>query len=307
MYEVQGSWTEALSGGFRDWARTSVGYLVRLGPLMVVAGFASGLAIQWISPDTVARYFGNDLQGVAIAATLGILINVPLLFEIPLVALGLMLGMGTAPAAALLFTAAAGGPVTFWGLAQVIPKRAIASFATATWILGAAGGLAVMGIGAFLWDSTASASVDASAVARGVGDSSAAITDQELVDVSGDGPVGVVRFTNEAHKLFGGKSALMSRFPGVAIFDYDRDGDHDIYITQAESDAPIKPSLRADPTAFSETMATARLPTWPTRRASPSPSATAAPWLRATSTTTATRIYMLGPWVDSATTWTTAP
>ena len=95
--EVQGSWTEALSEGFRDWARTSIGYLVRLGPIMVVAGFASGLAIQWISPDTVARYFGNDLQGVATAATLGILINVPLLFEIPLVALGLMLGMGTGP------------------------------------------------------------------------------------------------------------------------------------------------------------------------------------------------------------------
>ena len=247
--DAQGSWKEVMAEGFRDWARSALGYLVRIGPIMVVAGFGSGMAVQWISPDTVARYFGNDLQGVAIAATLGILINVPLLFEIPLVALGLMLGMGTAPAATLLFTAAAGGPVTFWGLARVIPKRAIASFATATWLLGAAGGLAVLGIGAFVWDATASASasVNAGTAARGIGDASAVITDQEEVDVSGDGPVGVVRFTNEAHKLFGGKSALMSRFPGVAIFDYDRDGDHDIYITQAESDAPIKPLAEGGP------------------------------------------------------------
>ena len=248
--EVHGSWPEALYEGFRDWARTTIGYLVRMGPLMVVAGFASGLAVQWISPDTVARYFGNDLQGVATAATLGILINVPLLFEIPLVALGLMLGMGTAPAATLLFTAAAGGPVTFWGLAQVIPKRAIASFATATWLLGAAGGLAVLGIGAFVWDTTASASVNAGLAAGRVGgDPSAAVgqTGSVEVDVSVDGPVGVVRFTDEADKLFGDKAALMTRFPGVAIFDYDRDGDHDLYITQAESDALIKPLAEGGP------------------------------------------------------------
>ena len=100
---------------------------------MVVAGFGSGLVLQWLSPDVVAKYLGNDLMGVAIAATFGILINVPLLFEIPLVALLLLLGMGTAPAATLLFTAAAGGPVTFWGLAKLMPKRAIAMFAGTTW------------------------------------------------------------------------------------------------------------------------------------------------------------------------------
>ena len=109
---------------------------------MVVAGFASGLAVQWISPDTVAPVPGERPAGRGYSCHRGILINVPLLFEIPLVALGLMLGMGTAPAAALLFTAAAGGPVTFWGLAQVIPKRAIASFATpGSWASRRAGSL----------------------------------------------------------------------------------------------------------------------------------------------------------------------
>ena len=120
-------WRPVMTEAFRDWAKTSLGYLIRIGPIMVVAGFASGLAIQWISPETVSTYLGNDVLGVAIAATFGILINVPLLFEIPLVALLLLLGMGTAPAATLLFTAAAGGPITFWGLARIMPKRAIAT------------------------------------------------------------------------------------------------------------------------------------------------------------------------------------
>ena len=142
-------WMPALTEAFRDWAKSSIGYLVRLGPIMIVAGFASGLVIQWISRETVSTYLGNDVMGVAIAATFGILINVPLLFEIPLVALLLLLGMGTAPAATLLFAAAAGGPITFWGLAKVMSKRAIATFAAATWTMGALGGLAILGISAF--------------------------------------------------------------------------------------------------------------------------------------------------------------
>jgi uncharacterized membrane protein YraQ (UPF0718 family) len=141
----QDSWGPTMKDAFRHWAKSSLGYLLRMGPIMVVAGFASGLAIQWISPDTVSTYLGNHLQGVAIAATLGILINVPLLFEIPLVALLLLLGMGVAPAATLLFTAASGGPITFWGLAKVMPKRAIVTFALAIWAVGAIGGLAVWG------------------------------------------------------------------------------------------------------------------------------------------------------------------
>ena len=145
---VDAPWGPVLAEAFRDWAKLSIGYVVRMGPIMVAAGFASGLAIQWITPDTVSTYLGNDLLGVVIAATFGLLINVPLLFEIPLVALLMMLGMGIAPAATLLFTAAAGGPITFWGLADIMPKRAIATFATATWAVGAIGGFAVLGFSA---------------------------------------------------------------------------------------------------------------------------------------------------------------
>jgi len=50
-----------MSEAFRDWARASIGYLVRLGPIMIVAGFASGLAIQWLSREVVAEFLGNDV------------------------------------------------------------------------------------------------------------------------------------------------------------------------------------------------------------------------------------------------------
>ena len=67
--EEAAGWKAVLSEGIRDWAKTSIGYLARMGPIMVVAGFASGLAIQWLSPSVVTNYLGNHLMGVVIAAT----------------------------------------------------------------------------------------------------------------------------------------------------------------------------------------------------------------------------------------------
>ena len=141
------SWRAVLSAGLKAWAKASLRYFVRLAPVMVLAGFASALVIQWVSPETVGQYLGNNPQGVAIAATLGLLINVPLMFEIPLVAALLLVGMGEAPAATLLFAAAAGGPVTFWGLLRAMPKRAVASLAVATWGLGIVAGLGILALG----------------------------------------------------------------------------------------------------------------------------------------------------------------
>ena len=140
----EASWRAVLATGLKAWARASLRYFIRLAPVMVLAGFASALVIQWVSPDTVGSYLGNNPQGVAIAATLGLLINVPLMFEIPLVAALLLVGMGEAPAATLLFAAAAGGPVTFWGLARAMPRRAVATLAAATWGLAAVAGLGIL-------------------------------------------------------------------------------------------------------------------------------------------------------------------
>ena len=252
------TWKRALSEGFQEWIKASLGYLIRLGPVMVIAGFASGLAIQWISPDNVSAFLGNDIQGVAIAATLGILINVPLLFEIPLVAALMLLGMGTAPAATLLFTAAAGGPITFWGLARVIPKRATAAFVTTTWGLGLIGGFSVLALAALVEETkfginpgVASATVGESEDAASAPAVSRASDARETASSSsGSDAAGPARgfasykrpesliydpsitpFVNIAPLALKDGFEVWNYRPGVVVFDYDRDGDHDFYVT----------------------------------------------------------------------------
>ena len=226
-------WGTVLTEAFRDWARISLGYLYRMRPIMVVAGFASAYILQWISPGIVSQYLDNSVTAVAIAATFGLLINVPLLFEIPLVALLLMLGMGTAPAATLLFTAAAGGPITFWGLAKVMPKRAIGAFAGATWILGAVGGLTVLGLGTMIWDDGGNLRIDASSAAatesRNPPPSLAelialGVEPVTFIDVSGQVGLNFRHIRDEGSFNLGG---------GAAAGDYDGDGFLDIYVTNS--------------------------------------------------------------------------
>ena len=232
------SWRAALTEGLRDWARHSLGYALRLAPIMAAAGFASGFVIQWISPDTVSAYLGNDLRGVAVAATVGVLVNVPLLFEIPLVALLLLLGMGEAPAAALLFTAAAGGPATFWALARFVPRKAIAAFAGATWAFGLAGGVAILGVSALYphlqgglrqpdadppsREARASVGVERVGVEREAGSpGSGAIANP---------PLPPAPFVPLALDAPGAVAAI--------IFDYDSDGDNDVFATAPAGHAP---------------------------------------------------------------------
>ncbi len=187
------------------------------------------------------------------------LINVPLLFEIPLVALLLLFGMGTAPAATLLFTAAAGGPFTFWGLAKAMPKRAIAVFAAATWVLGVVGGLAVLGIGAFIWETGGgnlrveaangnAESAVSNELPRGLtgerisGFADAVLADDPGMETAFDPSRGasggalafnssITPFTELALSPADGPIAIWNLRPGVVIFDYDRDGDQDFYFT----------------------------------------------------------------------------
>lgn len=220
-------WGPVLSEAFREWAKSSIGYLIRLGPIMVIAGFASGLAIQWLSPETVRDYLGNDVEGIAIAATVGILINVPLLFEIPLVALLLLLGMGTAPAATLLFAAAAGGPITFWGLAKAMPKKAVAAFAAGTWALGAIGGLSVLGVGMFIWDDNFPVKAGKlQQSANAVAEPTAPITEPLFLDITDRAGVNFLHQKTATDVLEVGGGAL--------AFDFNNDGLHDIYVTNSE-------------------------------------------------------------------------
>ncbi len=141
-------WVRVVLEGSKNWLVSAWRFFYRLAPIMVIAGFIGGFAIQFLTEDGVSTILGNHLLGVAIAATVGVLINVPLLFEIPLVAGLMLLGMGIAPAATLLFAAAAAGPITFWGLAGQIGRKGVAWYAATTWSLAAVGGIAVIGLNA---------------------------------------------------------------------------------------------------------------------------------------------------------------
>ena len=251
--ESHKTWGEVLSEGFRDWFKASSGYLIKLGPVMLLAGFASALVLQWVSPDSVSRFLGDNLTGIAVAATLGILINVPLLFEIPLVAALLLVGMGTGPAATLLFTAAAGGPVTFWGMARILPKKAVGTLIAATWALGAVGGIAVLAIEPLAMGESAESEPIVSSSELRIQRSSPSVLpapqverlqsapyiEQAIEHAAQSGPKelgnapanGIVPFTNIAPWALSQGSGLLNYHPGVVVFDFDRDGDLDFFLT----------------------------------------------------------------------------
>ena len=248
------TWTDIFTTGVKDWMRSSFGYLLRLGPVMVLASVASGLVIQVLNPDLVETYLGDHLFGIAIAASVGVLINVPLMFEIPLVAALLMVGMGTAPAATLLFTAAAGGPITFWGLARVLPRRAMPVYGAATWAIGALGGMAVLGIGALLPSLAAGDSV------RLAHSQTATLEDDQrlkaaggsalfpyFVDVTAASGIGYVQYhvkPQGACLLDGGIGSTTGRGQycapermsgGAAAADFDNDGLVDLFVTRLDA------------------------------------------------------------------------
>ena len=248
------TWTDVFTIGVKDWMRSSFGYLLRLGPVMVVASVASGLAIQVLNPELVETYLGDHLLGVAIAASVGVLINVPLMFEIPLVAALLLVGMGTAPAATLLFTAAAGGPITFWGLARVLPPRAMPAFGIATWAIGALGGIAVLGVGAL------SPSFGLGDSVRLANSQTATLEDDQrltvsggltlfpyFVDVTAESGIDYVQYhlkPQGACLLDGGIGSSSGRgrycapermSGGAAAADYDNDGLVDLFVTRLDA------------------------------------------------------------------------
>ncbi len=135
------SFLKIIKQSFIDWIKYSAQYCLKLGPPMLIAGVIGSLVMQWITKDMITTFLGNNLIGIIIAATIGLLINIPLMFEIPLVALLLILGMGKAPAVTLLFIAAAGGPITFWALTKMIPLKGVGIFALSTWLISVIGGL----------------------------------------------------------------------------------------------------------------------------------------------------------------------
>ena len=212
-----------LADAFKNWMRASFRYALRLAPIMVGAGLVSGLVIQWLNPATVEQHLGNTFTAVLIAATVGVLINVPLLFEIPLVMVLLLLGMGPAPAATLLFTSAAAGPVTFAGLRGVMPTRAVAVFAGGTWGLGVLGGVAMLGFAALAWGTGLSALETESGADAATGE--ARVWPQAFEDVTA---AAGMDFIHNAYP-----DELLEIGGGVVVLDFNGDGLQDVFLANS--------------------------------------------------------------------------
>ena len=230
--EPDGGWAGELRDGLWRWGQATGRLVVRMGPIMMIAGFASGAAIQFLQPETVDAFLGDSVGGIAVAATLGVLINVPLLFEIPLVALLLLLGAGSGPAAALLFAAAAGGPITFWGLSRTLRWRGTGTYALGTWAIAMAGGLAVLGASRLLPQEASALRIPAAA--------STAHVERTAPDpaVVGDTPI---RFTEVAAAAGVGADrffASSTHSLGVNWIDVDADGWPDLFAVGGDPGYP---------------------------------------------------------------------
>src|SRR5207245_2436444 len=80
----------------------------------IAARFVIGASALYATGAVRSPIFGNNALGVVLAATIGVCIVLPTLFEIPLTLGLMMLGLGWAPAASLLFAAASAGPLKAW-------------------------------------------------------------------------------------------------------------------------------------------------------------------------------------------------
>ena len=208
-----------LSQGSRDWLVTSARYLLRLGPVMVLAGFAGALAIQWVSPETVETYLGDNGPGGGGGSDPGAVDQ-----RAPAVrdtagggpAFG---GDGHGAGGGAAFCCRGRGSVTFWGLARVMPKRAVAAFATATWGLAALGGLALLALNPLL---AGGHSIFSDVTEKaGVGFDN----DRDYRSVVLKDDVGLRSGVLDFDLLLGG---------GVVVLDYNGDGHQDIYVTSTE-------------------------------------------------------------------------
>ena len=82
---------------------------IRLGPLFVAAAAIGGLATQYLTEAGVEAVVGDHALGIALVALVGATVAVPPLFEIPLAAAALLVGMGRVTAGVLLFAVAIAG------------------------------------------------------------------------------------------------------------------------------------------------------------------------------------------------------
>ncbi len=137
------SWAAAFKDALSAWWTHTTQVSLRLVPAMFVAGFAVGAVLLVVQPQSLSRFGAESIAIVLLAALVGTLLQLPTLFEIPLV-LGVMaLGLGIGPATALLLTAPSSGVVTFMLLRRDLGWKTPALLLGGTFVFGSLAGLIV--------------------------------------------------------------------------------------------------------------------------------------------------------------------
>lgn len=137
------TWPAAAKDALRAWWIQTTTVSLRLVPAMFLAGFVVGLVLLFAQPQQLSRFGTTGILIVVLAALVGTLLQLPTLFEIPLV-LGVMaLGLGTGPATALLLTAPSSGLVTFVLMRRDLGSKIPAMLLGGTFLLGTLSGLIV--------------------------------------------------------------------------------------------------------------------------------------------------------------------
>lgn len=137
------SWSAAVKDGLLEWWRTTLDHALRLVPPMAVATFAVGAVFEFAPPQGFSDAVGSGLLAIVVAAAIGTLIQLPTLFEVPLVVGLLALGFGIGPATAILLTAPSAGAVTIAITRREIGWRPPGLLLLGTFSGGIAGGLLV--------------------------------------------------------------------------------------------------------------------------------------------------------------------
>lgn len=135
------TWRAATADVLRAWGRASLDFAVRLVPAMAAAGFAVGAVLQFAPVEQLSDTVTATVLAVVVTAAVGTLLQLPTLFEIPLVFGVLALGLGTGPAAALLVTAPSVGLVTL-----AVVRRDLGWATPALLMAGTFGGGLVVGL-----------------------------------------------------------------------------------------------------------------------------------------------------------------
>jgi len=141
---TQLSWGRALADGGKGWVNNSLEFALKLGPPMLIAGFAVGIVFDLLPPQALS---GTGLAAswvaIIIAAAIGTVVQVPGMFEIPLTLGLLALGLDIGPATAMLLATPSFGIISFAVTRKDLGWRIPASMLLATFVLASAAGLIV--------------------------------------------------------------------------------------------------------------------------------------------------------------------